>query len=86
MQVPIPDDVVGEIFSYFKLDLKHRKATDIRYDKKSVALLRLWSAIMITCKSFLRVGRRVFDPSIKSNRAFRSACERGYLLNVLSTN
>ncbi len=57
----LPDDIWAFIFS---------KIPFIRKDKT-------WFHVMLTCRRFLSIGQRVFDPSIKNNWAIRLACEKG---------
>lgn len=37
-----------------------------------------WINILITCKRFLTIGRKVFDPRVKDNSAIHHACKNGY--------
>ncbi len=68
----LPDDILGDIFKYF---IHYRKGwTSVWY------VMKPWFGIMITCKKFLRVGRKVFDMGAYRNRALRMACEKGFVV------
>ena len=75
--VNLPSDVIAEIFSFFQIQSSRWKM--FRWQFRNP--LRTWFRLMLVCKTFLRIGRRVFDPSIKAGMAFRIACTRGYFID-----
>ena len=36
-----------------------------------------WNSVLRTCKAWLSIGRKIFDPSIYDNYAIRCACRKG---------
>ena len=78
----IPSDIIAEIFSFFLLKDGIRLRWHIfRWQTDVRNRLRTWFRLMLVCKTFLRIGRGVFDPSIKAGMAFRIACTRGYFVD-----
>ena len=78
----VPSDIIAEIFSFFKIKDGIKFRWQIRWDKPVRNRVQTWFRLMLVCKTFLKIGRRVFDPSIKVGLAFRIACTRGYVIDL----
>ena len=82
----LPDDILNEIFLYFWID--KQKLLQIRNKRNLIALRnyhvhvssskKTLCSLMLSCKRFLLLARKVLDPSIESDKAYLYACKAGY--------